>query len=152
MNWITCWSQIQKEELVLGSDWEAERVHVGGIPSYDGYFRRQWVMPREEYYRLHHLDPQRKLLGYACSFVTFSPNYQNVEALARMVAQDRFSQPAQLLIRLHPNHFMDEPLYAGERERIRRLAQELPHVHVVEPVPLGGELGYYREDSPKRPR
>lgn len=151
MDWITCWSQIQKEELVLGSDWEAEKVYVGGIPSYDGYFRRQWVMPREEYYRLHHLDPQRKLLGYACSFVTFSPNYQNVEALARLVAQDRFSQPAQLLIRLHPNHFMDEPLYAGERERIRRLAQELPHVHVVEPVPLGGELGYYSgEDMPEK--
>lgn len=151
MDWITCWSQIQQEELVLGSDWEPERVHIGGIPSYDGYFRREWVMPREEYFRLHNLDPQRKLLGYACSFVTFSPNYQNVEALARLTAQDRFSEPVQLLIRLHPNHFMDEPLYAGERERIRSLARELSHVHVVEPVPLGGELGYYSgEDMPEK--
>jgi hypothetical protein len=108
-------------------------------------------MDREDYFRLHNLDPKRKLLGYACSFITFSPNYQNIEPLARLVAQDRLAEPSQLLIRLHPNHFMDEPLYAGERERIASLAREYPNVHVVEPVPLGGELGYYSgEDMPEK--
>jgi CDP-glycerol glycerophosphotransferase (TagB/SpsB family) len=148
---INCWSNIQKEELVLGSDWDPEAVHVGGIPSYDGYFRKQWRMTRDEYFQLHGLDPNRKLLGYACSFITFSPNYQNIEPLARMVAEDRLAQPSQLLIRLHPNHFMEEPLFAGEREKIRQLARDLSHVHVVEPVPMGGELGYYSgEDMPEK--
>jgi len=151
VDWITCWSDVQKQELVQGDDWDAERVHIGGIPSYDGYFRKQWLMPREEYFRLHGLDPNRKLLAYACSFITFSPNYQNIEALARLVNSDRLAEPSQLLIRLHPNHFMDEPLFAGERERVRALARELPNVHVVEPVPLGGELGYYSgEDMPEK--
>jgi hypothetical protein len=151
VEWINCWSEIQKEELVLGSDWNPDRIHIGGIPSYDGYFRKQWLMPREEYFQLHNLDPERQLLGYACSFITFSPNYQNVEALARLVAEERLSKPSQLLIRLHPNHFMEEPLFAAEREAIRKLARELPHVHVVEPVPLGGELGYYSgEDMPEK--
>lgn len=151
MDWVNCWSEKQKEELVLGSDWKPEQVNVGGIPTYDGYFRKQWLMSREEYFKLHGLDPNRKLLGYACSFITFSPNYQNIEPLARMVAEDRFEQPAQLLIRLHPNHFMTEPLFAGERERIQELTRRYPHVHVVEPVPLGGELGYYSgEDMPEK--
>jgi hypothetical protein len=151
MHAITCWSEIQKKELVEGSDWEPARVNVGGIPSYDGYFRKQWLMPRDEYFQLHHLDPNRKLLGYACSFITFSPNYQNIEALARLVANDQLAEPSQLLIRLHPNHFMTEPLFAGEREKIRQLARDLPNVHVVEPVPLGGELGYYSgEDMPEK--
>lgn len=151
VDWINCWSELQKEELTLGSDWDPQRVHVGGIPSYDGYFRKQWLMSRDEYFKLHNLDPDRKLLGYACSFITFSPNYQNIEALARLVASDSLAEPSQLLIRLHPNHFMAEPLFVAERERIRRLAQELPHIHVVEPVPLGGELGYYSgEDMPEK--
>ncbi len=148
---ITCWSEIQKQELVQGSDWAPGRVHIGGIPSYDGYFRREWRMPREEYFQLHNLDPQRRLLSFACSFVSFSPNIQDIEPLARMVASDALAEPAQLLVRLHPNHFWDEPLYRGEAERIRQLARELPHVHVVEPVPLGGELGYYSgEDMPEK--
>lgn len=151
VDFITCWSKIQKQELVLGSDWQPDRVNISGIPIYDGYFRGEWKMPREEYFRLHNLDPERKLLAYACSFVSFSPNWENVEALARLVNSGGLAAPAQLLVRLHPNHFMDVHLFAEERERIRRLAHEMPHVHVVEPVPLGGELGYYSgEDMPEK--
>jgi hypothetical protein len=151
VDWATCWSEIQKEELLLGSDWAPERVNIGGIPSYDGYFRREWLMPREEYFRLHGLDPERKLISYACSFVSFSPNIQNVAALARLVSLGSLAAPAQLLVRLHPNHFMDVPRFIAEREQIRQLARETPHVHVVEPVPLGGELGYYSgEDMPEK--
>ncbi len=148
---ITCWSEIQKRELVLGSDWPAERVNVGGIPSYDGYFRGLWRVPREEYFAMHGLDLRRKLLSYACSFVTFSPNYPNISALARLVSSDELAEPAQLLIRLHPNHFMPGSLYEQEAQRVRALVRELPHVHLVEPVPLGGELGYYSgEDMPEK--
>jgi len=151
VNFINCWSEIQKEELVLGSDWEPQRVNIGGIPSYDGYFKRSWLMPREEYFALHGLDPQRKLLSYACSFVTFSPNYQNIAALAKLVNSGQLVEPSQLLIRLHPNHFMPGSLYEKEAERVRELVRTLPHVHLVEPVPLGGELGYYSgEDMPEK--
>lgn len=143
VDWANCWSEIQKEELMLGSDWRAEQVHVGGIPSYDGYFKRMWVLPRAQYFAQHNLDPERALISFACSFVSFSPNLQDVEALARLVSREQLSKPAQLLVRLHPNHFMDVPRFIEEREKIRALARELPHVHVVEPVALGGELGYY---------
>ena len=151
VDWITCWSAIQKEELVLGSDWPPERVHIGGIPSYDGYFHRLWRMPRQAYFDLHGLDPGRKLLSYAASFVSFSPNYQNIAALARLIASDDLAAPCQLLVRLHPNHFWENPLYAGERQQIQQLARQHPHIHVVEPVPLGGSLGYYSgEDMPEK--
>lgn len=151
VGWANCWSDLQKEELVLGSDWDPARVNIGGIPTYDGYFRKQWLMPRDQYFALHGLDPQRKLLSFACSFVTFSPNYQNIEALARLVNSGELAEPCQLLIRLHPNHFLKGSLYEQEAEKVRRLAAEMPHVHLVEPVPLGGELGHYSgEDMPEK--
>jgi hypothetical protein len=151
IDYVSCWSEIQKRELVLGSDWPAGRVNIGGIPSYDGYFRGTWQAPREEYFAMHGLDPNRKLLSYACSFVTFSPNLPNVSALARLVSSGELVEPAQLLIRLHPNHFLAGSLYEQEARRVRTLVRELPHVHLVEPVPLGGELGYYSgEDMPEK--
>lgn len=143
VNWITCWSEIQKEELVLGADWKPERVHIGGIPSYDGYFRKSWLIPREEYFRLHNLDPRRKLLSYAASFVTFAPNFPNMSTLAELVHNDLLDEPCQLLIRLHPNHFRQGSRYAEEADRIRAFVQEMPHVHIVEPVSLSGGLGHY---------
>ncbi len=140
---LNVWSAIQRREAVDGSDWDPARIHIGGIPSYDGYYLRRWVLPRQDYFQRHGLDPRRKLIAYAASFVTFAPNYPNIEALARLVAEDRLDHPAQLLIRLHPNHFLEVPHFAAERERVLELARRLPHVHVVKPVPLGGSLGYY---------
>ncbi len=75
MDYATCWSQLQKDELVYGSDWNPERVNIGGIPSYDGYFRKEWQLSKDDYFKLHRLDPNRKLISYACSFVHFAPNY-----------------------------------------------------------------------------
>lgn len=151
VDWITCWSEIQKEELMKGSDWPPDQINIGGIPSYDGYFKKQWLLTKDEYFRLHGLDPKRKLISYASSFITFSPNIQNVEALAELVSSDRLKEPCQLLVRLHPNHFMEVPRFAAEREMIQALATKNPSVHVVEPVPLGGSLGYYSgEDMPEK--
>ncbi len=149
---VTCWSAIQRQELTLGSDWKMERVHIGGIPSYDGYFRKQWLMPREEYFKLHGLDPARKLISYACSFVHFAPNYPNIAALADLVSSDRLVGKSQLLVRLHPSHFQDKPqIFAEEREKIQALETKYPQLHVVRPVPLGGSLGYYGgEDMPEK--
>jgi CDP-glycerol glycerophosphotransferase (TagB/SpsB family) len=144
VQWATCWSELQKEELVKGSDWNPEHVNIGGIPSYDGYFRKQWLMPRDEYFKLHNLDPNRKLISYASSFVHFAPNFPNIEALAKLVSSDELAQPSQLLIRLHPSHFQDKPkIFADERAQVFELEKKYPHVHVVQPVALGGSLGYY---------
>ena len=144
VQYATCWSQLQKDELVYGSDWNPENVNIGGIPSYDGYFRKQWLMPRDEYFKLHGLDPNRKLISYASSFVHFAPNYPNIEALARLVSSDSLTEPSQLLIRLHPSHFQDKPkIFAEERARVFELEKKYPHVHVVQPVAVGGSLGYY---------
>jgi hypothetical protein len=151
VDYITCWSEIQKEELVLGADWDPERVQIGGIPSYDGYFRRTWLIPREEYYRMHGLDPQRKLLAYACSFETFAPNFSNIAAIAELVNNDALAEPCQLLIRLHPNHFRAGTRFEAEANHVREYTKSMPHVHLVEPVSLGGGLGHYSgEDMPEK--
>ncbi len=151
MQWATCWSEIQKQELTLGADWDEARVNVGGIPTYDGYFRKTWLLPKEEYFKLHDLDMNRKLLSFACSFVTFSPNYQDIEALVKLVSEDALVEPCQLLIRLHPNHFIAGSLFEEEANRVRNLIAGKPHIHLVEPVALGGDLGFYSgEDMPEK--
>lgn len=151
VNWITCWSQIQKDELILGSDWKPEEVNIGGIPSYDGYFLKNWQIPRDQYFHQHNLNPDKKLISYACSFVSFSPNIQNIQAITQLIASNSLAEPCQLLVRYHPNHFADVPRFAAERLQIQQLASENEDVHVVEPVPLGGSLGYYSgEDMPEK--
>lgn len=151
VDWASCWSEIQRDEMVKGADWIPGRVNIAGIPSYDGYILKKWLVPRKDYFKQHGLDPNRKLISYASSFVSFSPNLQNIEALAELVSSGRLVKPSQLLIRLHPTHFLDVPRYQKERERIHALAATHDHVHVVAPVSLGEEMGHYSgEDMPEK--
>jgi CDP-glycerol glycerophosphotransferase (TagB/SpsB family) len=105
-------------------------------------------MKRKEDFEFHGLDPSRKLLTYASSFVNLSPNIQNIQALVNLVNSDQLSAPSQLLIRLHPIHMSG--FYIEEADQIRALAKENPHVHVVEPEQSGG-LGFYSfDDMPEK--
>jgi len=151
VEYITCWSEIQKEELVLGSDWDPRRVHISGIPAYDGYFKHEWLIPRDEYFRQHGLDPQRKLLSYACSFETLHPNFPNMAAIIDLVNKNELTELCQLLIRFHPNHFIAGSRFEAERKRVIEYIKGMPHIHIVEPVSLGGGLGHYSgEDMPEK--
>jgi CDP-glycerol glycerophosphotransferase (TagB/SpsB family) len=151
MDDITCWSAIQKEELVLGSDWDPQRVNISGVPAYDGYFLNSWLIQRGEYFSQHSLDPQRKLISYACSFETLHPNFPNMAAIIELVNNDELGEACQLLIRFHPNHFIKGSRFEAERLRTIEYVKDMRHVHIVEPVSLGGGLGHYSgEDMPEK--
>jgi hypothetical protein len=74
-----------------------------------------------------------------------------VKDLIDMVVNREFSQPAQLLLRLHPNHFKPVTRYQEEAAEIIRLAKSCRDVHVVEPRVLAEGLPRYSgEDYPEK--
>lgn len=151
VRYANVWSEVHKHELVDGVDWDESAVHIGGMPLYDSYIDGRWHMTREEYFTLHGLDPQRKLISFAATALSVTPNAHLVRVLADLIAQDAFSQPAQLLIRLHPNHFKNFPHYREDAQEIYAIAAQHPHVHIVEPREMPGGLERYSgEDYPEK--
>ncbi|HKZ44016.1 MAG TPA: CDP-glycerol glycerophosphotransferase family protein [Anaerolineales bacterium] len=145
------WSEIQKHELVNSADIDPQNIHIGGMPLFDSYINRKWVIPRDEYFRMHGLDLDKKLIAFAATGLNFSPNSHMIMALAELVGNEHLGQPAQLLIRLHPNHFKNVPRYKREAETIYELKKRLPHIHIVEPREMPGDLERYAgEDYPEK--
>lgn len=148
---VNVWSEIQKQELIECADLKPECIHIGGMPLFDSYINRKWVMPRMEYIKLHNLDPEKKLVAFAATGLNFSPNSHMIQALAELIGSQQLGVPAQLLIRLHPNHFKKVPRYQHEAEAIRALAGRFPDIHIVEPVEMPGDLERYAgEDYPEK--
>jgi hypothetical protein len=144
---IMVWSEIHKKEAVDGMDWDPCKVHVCGMPLYDGYISGKWLIGRKAYYQLHSLDPKRKLISFAATALSISPNFHIIEMLAEVINSDELDEPSQLLIRLHPNHFKSQPHYQEERKAIFALAGRTLNVHVVEPKEvLEGMERYSGED------
>jgi hypothetical protein len=130
---IMVWSEIHKTEAVDGMDWEPANVHVCGMPLYDGYISGKWLIGRGEYFKIHSLDRKRKLIAFAATALSISPNLHIIEMLAEVINSGELDEPSQLLIRLHPNHFKSQPHYKEERKAIFALAGSTPNVQVVEP-------------------
>ena len=148
---VIVWSEIHKWEMAAGVDWPEKNIYIGGMPLYDGYISKRWQMSREEYCKLHNLDPERRLIAFAATALSISPNFHLIEMLARMVSEEQFDVPAQLLIRLHPNHFKPMNHYKQEAETIRHVMQQYQHVHIVEPKQgAGGMDRYSGEDFPEK--
>lgn len=151
MDYASVWSQVHRWELSAGVDWPEENIAVGGMPLYDGYISGKWVMPRRRYLKLHGLDPHKRLISFAATALSISPNLHLVKLLAEMVAGRSLDRPAQLLVRLHPNHFKARGHYLQEAEAIRAVACQHPDVHIVEPAEVPGGLERYSgEDFPEK--
>jgi len=151
VDYVNVWSQIHVHELSAGLDWPVERLHIGGMPLYDGYLKNTWLMPRDEYFKEHELDPNKKLIAYVATALSISPNFHNIVVLIDIIKEKKLSQPAQLLIRLHPNHFKSQKHYQEEREKIMAAVKDCPDVPVVAPKAVGGGVPRYSgEDFPEK--
>lgn len=151
VDYAVVWSEAHKWELSAGVDWPAEKIFIGGMPLYDGYISGKWAMSRDEYFALHRLDPRKRLVSFAATALSISPNIHLIRILADMVGKQSLDAPAQLLIRMHPNHFKPQPHYLEEAQAIREVAGQYPDVHIVEPAEVpGGMERYSGEDFPEK--
>ncbi|NSW51314.1 MAG: hypothetical protein HPY85_02270 [Anaerolineae bacterium] len=146
------WSEIHRWELSKGSDWNESDIHVGGMPLFDGYISHQWLIDRHEYFRMHGLDPNKKLIAFAATALSITPNLHIIEALVKSVHAGRINQPAQVLIRFHPNHFKEQGHYREEYQAIKELVAKYPDdIKFVEPKETpGGIERYSGEDFPEK--
>jgi hypothetical protein len=143
VDYVNVWSKIHTWEMNVGLDWPMDKIHVGGMPLYDNYLSGKWAVSRKEYFKVHGLDPDKKLVAFVATALNITPNLHLVELLAEIIASGKLAQPAQLLIRLHPNHFRSIPHYEQEREAIYEVAKRYPDVHIIAPQALAGDLPRY---------
>jgi hypothetical protein len=151
VDYANVWSEVHRWELSAGYDWAENKINIGGMPLYDGYLNDSWLLPRDEYFQMHHLYPNKKLIAFAATALSISPNLHIIDELTQIVNNHELSVSAQLLIRLHPNHFKPQKHYQEEREQIYELVRGCPDVHVVAPKALAGGLPRYSgEDFPEK--
>lgn len=148
---VNVWSEIHKTELVNGIDWKPENVHIGGMPIYDGYINKIWELPKKEYYKEHGLDEKKSLIAYVATALSISPNLHIIKTLVDIIHNNKLDKPAQLLIRLHPNHFKPFPHYQQECAEIYKMAAQYPEIKIVAPKALAGDVPRYSgEDFPEK--
>lgn len=133
---VVAWTPTMATELVTYYDFVPDQVFVGGVAHWDHY-HRPGGLNRDQLFSRYGLDPRRRLVVFA----TASPsgwadlNVDVVRGLAQTVESGRFSEPLQVLVRLHPIYQSEHraKLAREALEALLEAASASRHIHVALP-------------------
>lgn len=117
---VAVWNDCMREQAINDFGYSREDVSVVGTPLFDRCFRGYASDERGDFFESLGLDKTRKLITFT-TIPPFSCNFNDrfIQDIAEGIRSNRIAEPAQLLVRLHPqdsvNHY----------EHCR----DLPHVH-----------------------
>jgi len=127
-----------KKELIEYHDFPREKVSVGGIAHFDIYCKKEKFLPKEKIFKKFNLDIDKKLIFFATKSPTSYPwNTDIAYIIAEAITKKKISPPAQLLIRIHPLHFV-----------VKRNKRE--HIHLIEEYyKIAEKYSFVKIDKPE---
>ncbi|RJX34044.1 MAG: hypothetical protein C4525_07865 [Desulfarculus sp.] len=151
---VIAWNLRMAQELAVYQDIDPGIISVEGVAHWDYYFDGSLrLRPRPEFLASLGLDPGRRLLFYGSSAPkNFPHTFDALEWLAQAIREDRFAQPAQLLVRLHPAYFVSKgngqvlESYQGRIEALERDYRGLVRFAHPRIESLSGGLDMPKED------
>lgn len=144
---VLVWSDVMASECAGFLDIPPAQVEVAGAPVFDNYFDPANRQAREVFLSSLGLDPSRKAIFCAlCSPAYHAGNLDLARLLAAAVAEDRFSAPVSLVLRVHPAYFENAGGgIAGQRRELFGLLDGLgahASIHVNLPDVAQQETSY----------
>jgi hypothetical protein len=97
------WNSILQQELTRYHGYKPEELCVAGVPQFDIYTQRDKFLSRDDFFRKWKLDPAKRLITYTTGTPGTAPfDDEVVDLLYQKMGAGAFTQPCQLLVRLHP--------------------------------------------------
>jgi len=124
VNRLVVWNDLMKQQAIELHGYAPDEVRIAGTPQWDLYFRESTLTSREAYFRQIGADPSRRLITVSTTPRELYPHHDHVlRVLMRAIAGGAWSEPAQVLVRLHPRD--DRAAYAE--------FEGAPHVMIEKP-------------------
>ena len=97
-----------------------EITEIVGLPHFDWYFKKEWIVPREEFCRTVGIDPKKRIILFgAMEYYWYERDYEIAEVFDELVRNGKL--PADLVMLFRPY-----PGFAGPVEKIKGLRYVVP--------------------------
>ena len=141
---IIAWTELMKKELIEYHDFPQNKVSIGGIAHFDTYYREENFLTKEKIFKKFDLDIDKKLIFFATKSPTSYPwNADIAYIIAEAIAKKKISFPAQLLIRIHPLHFLvkkNNRVHIHLVDEYYKIAEKYSFVKIDKPEILSDKL------------
>jgi len=120
-HFLAVWNEMMKEEAVRIHHFDPEKVFVVGTTRFDSYLNgKGQLLSRKAFFQKMGLDSRKKLITLTTAPAPSVGDHNFIlKILLEALERDRFSFPAQIVCRLHPN---------DDYHRYEEF-QGIPHLH-----------------------
>lgn len=112
-DFLFVWNEFMKEKATTLQGYAPEEVVVTGIPQFDFYSKKDWLLSREDFCKKHGLDPKKKIILYGSAGARLFDETKHVLLIKKFI-EDGVLPEANILVRPHVG-------YAGDAERFSAL-------------------------------
>ncbi|MDT0648866.1 hypothetical protein [Autumnicola edwardsiae] len=115
------WSELMKQELLyFYPKTSGHAVRIVGTPQFEPYVMQRYEEGKPEFFQKHGLSSDKKTICYSCGDISTSRNDElYIEIIATAIAEEKISEPVNLLVRTSP---------AEEPERFSFLKEKFPFI------------------------
>lgn len=95
-------------------------TEIVGLPHFDWYFRKEWLIPREEFCKKIGVDPQKRIILFgAMEYYWYERDHEIAEAFDELVERGKIPSDLVMLFRPYPG-------FAGPVEKIKNSRHVIP--------------------------
>lgn len=149
-DYVVAWTKNMKKELIQLHDIDDKKIFVGGVAHYDHYYREDSFMSRKKLFDKYGLSMERKLIFFGTKSPNGYPwNPEIIKIIGSAIEKDLFAFPCQLLVRIHPIHFIfkdGQRRYNSALEEYEKLKGKYPFVFYNYPNIMSKDMPF---DMPK---
>lgn len=114
---LLVWNEVLKKEAIKLQNYEPDKIFVVGVPQYDLFTQRQYLLPREEFLKQLGLNPDKKLVSFFSSSKRAPDDGDIVDMILQWSREGKLTAESQLYIRPYPG-------VVSDHEKFDRLEKE----------------------------
>lgn len=104
---LLVWNEVLKKEAMELQNYEEKNIFVTGVPQYDLFAQKEYLMSREEFFKKINLDPKKKLISFFSSSKRAPDDGDIVDMILKWLKEKKFSYDAQMYIKPYPGVITD---------------------------------------------
>jgi len=79
-------------------------IVITGAPQYETFFHKNWLEPRDDFFKRHGIDPERRLVLFGCGGPLFPSEVDIVKFLIKLFQSGPLKHKSHLWVRFYGSH------------------------------------------------
>lgn len=99
---LLVWNEVLRKEATELQNYNNEKIYTVGVPQYDIFTRKEFLLSRDEFFKKFNLNSKKKLIAFFSSSKRAPDDGDVVDMMLNFIKRGELVEPAQIFVRAYP--------------------------------------------------